>query len=272
MSCMSFRRQEETAYVPQIAVTGTNQWWSQKLEDRVSDIKSSLRCIGFLSHIPCQRKWEEILIPKLIILLLLLLINNSLCEICRFSSSEGGDGVCFPNTGCFLTQIFSRDLFSYKDRWLWHKNQVTLFCREDSTWGLTECLKPFSDCRGPLERRGCLYGCYCMQHKLNPAGSVYTVCSFDCRVSSLLFISVFSVWIRWVPQIWHLLCVEPFISGGMGYHSELLHRKPRAGKWNFFFFPCGEKQITSASFHFSHFRLLTMSQGIKAISKPVIFK
>lgn len=179
---------------------------------------------------------------KINYLLLLLLINNSLCEICRFSSFEGGDGVCFPNTGCFLTQIISRDLFSYKDRWLWRKNQVTLFCREDSTWGLTECLKPLSDSRGPLERRGCLYGCYCMQHKLNPAGSVDTVCSFDCRVSSLLFISVFSVWIRWVPQIWHLLCVEPFISGGMEYHSELLHRKPKAGKWIFFFF-CGEKQI-----------------------------
>jgi len=39
MSCATFIRQEKAAYIPQIAVTGTNLWCSQKLEDRVSDIK-----------------------------------------------------------------------------------------------------------------------------------------------------------------------------------------------------------------------------------------
>lgn len=51
---------KKAAYVLQTAVTSTYQGCSQKLEDRVSDIKQSLRCIGFLPHIPCQRKLSDI--------------------------------------------------------------------------------------------------------------------------------------------------------------------------------------------------------------------
>lgn len=154
------------------------------------------------------------------------------------------------------------------ERWSWHKNQVTLFS-ENTNWGLSMA-------------RACVWSlweggrAFAVPAQVNPAGSVAP----DCRVSPWFFMPAGSTTASFFPSTAHkLLLITPNEQVSAMDQTPALYRafpldgailsfsreNPRQAEGIFVSY--GEIQISFADFHFSHFKGLTSSRGIKAVSK-----